>query len=220
MLNKEKHREIMYNILKDIYNWDLRKVLAFKWWTCAYFLYWLDRFSTDLDFDLIWKDDDLDFKLIQILNRYWKIKEWQKRLILSYWKKDYNIKIELSRNFSVENNYKIVNFFGTDIKVQNKETMFANKLVALSDRFLNRDIYDVYFFLKNMWGINEEVLYERTKKTKEELFSEVIKKLEILPKNYKILDWLGEVLDLEQKNFTKNKLISELIQKLKFKLLK
>jgi domain of unknown function (DUF1814) len=48
------------------------------------------------------------------------------------------------------------------IKVQNKETIFANKLVALLERFTNRDIYDVYFFFKNFFDINEKVIFERT----------------------------------------------------------
>jgi predicted nucleotidyltransferase component of viral defense system len=66
--------------------------------------------------------------------------------------------------------------------------MFANKLVALSDRSVNRDIYDVYFFLKNMWDINEYVVIERTGKTSSELFIQIIKKLKSLPEQYKILD--------------------------------
>ncbi len=219
MLNKEKHRQIMFNILKDIFESDLSSVLAFKWWTCAYFLYWLERFSTDLDFDLIWIDQNLDKKLIQILNKYWKIKEWQKRLILSYWKKDYNIKIDICRNINKSNNYKILNFFGTDIRVQEKSTMFSNKLIALLERNTNRDIYDVYFFLKNTFDINENLILERTKETKKELFLKIVKKLEKLWTNYKILDWLWEVLkDEKHKSFVKNKLINDLIWLLKFEI--
>lgn len=48
------------------------------------------------------------------------------------------------------------------MRVQTKETIFANKLVALTERNTNRDIYDVYFFFKNMWDINEKIIIERT----------------------------------------------------------
>ena len=54
MLNKEKHQLIMGQILKDIYTDTLiSSLLGFKGGTCAYFFYELDRFSVDLDFDLI-----------------------------------------------------------------------------------------------------------------------------------------------------------------------
>ena len=53
MLNTDKHRQIMFMIIKDIFNSNLWKYLAFKWWTACYFLHSLDRFSTDLDFDLL-----------------------------------------------------------------------------------------------------------------------------------------------------------------------
>ena len=211
MLNQEKHRELMSNILIDIFESDINNAFAFKWWTCCYFLYWLDRFSTDLDFDLINQAKNLDENLIQILNKYWKIKLWQKRLILSYWEREHNIKIDINRNIWNENIYKTVNFFGTDIKVQDKSSIFANKLIASINRNTNRDIYDIYFFMKNMWNINEKIIFEKTKKNSINIFEELLKKLEKLPKNYKILDWLWEILTNEQKVFTKDKLISKLI---------
>jgi predicted nucleotidyltransferase component of viral defense system len=75
-----------------------------------------------------------------------------------------NVKIDISRKIWDNNNYEIVNFFGTDINVQTKDTIFANKLVALTDRksLANRDIYDIYFFFKNSFDINEDLIFERT----------------------------------------------------------
>jgi len=70
MLNKEIHRSKMYNILVDIFSTDLSKILAFKWWTACYFLYKLDRFSTDLDFDLLVDNKEVDEKIINILKKY------------------------------------------------------------------------------------------------------------------------------------------------------
>jgi len=58
--------------------------------------------------------------------------------------------------------------------------MFSNKLIALLERNTNRDIYDVYFFLKNTFDINENLILERTKETKKELFLKIVKKLEKL----------------------------------------
>lgn len=254
MLNKEIHRQKMYNILIDIFSSNLWKYLAFKWWTACYFFHKLDRFSTDLDFDLIlnyeknikgeliwkikrrspgvqgelsWKNKKgypgIDDEIINILKKYWDVKKSNYNIKLSYSAHDMNIKIDINRNIWKNNKYEIINFYWTDIKTQDKSTIFANKLVALIERFANRDIYDVYFFIKNNFDINEEVILERTGKTKKELFIEIVKKLKNISKNtiwwYKILDWLWEVLkDEKHKSFVKNKLVIELIWLLEFKL--
>jgi hypothetical protein len=42
--------------------------------------------------------------------------------------------------------------------------------------------------MKNMWNINEKIIFEKTKKNSINIFEELLKKLEKLPKNYKILD--------------------------------
>lgn len=217
MLNKDKHRQILFQILKEIFESDISKYLAFKWWTACYFLYSLDRFSTDLDFDLIGEVDNIDEKIINILRKYWEIKKWNK-IILSYSWDDDNIKIDINRNIRKNNIYEIKNFFGTDMRVQTNDTIFANKLVALTERNTTRDIYDIYFFFKNNWSINEKIIIERTGKTKKQLFELILVKLKNLWTNYKILDWLGEVLDSKQKAFVKEKLLKELISILEFQL--
>ena len=217
MLNKDLHRKIMYQILQDIFNSEIWKYLAFKWWTACYFFYGLDRFSTDLDFDLVKNYENIDEKIIEILKKYWKVKVWIFDIKLSYKENDVNIKIDINRKIWKNNSYEILNFYGTDILVQDKKTIFANKLVALTERNTNRDIYDVYFFFEKNFWINEKVIFERTWKTKKELFKEILKKLENLWKNYKILDWLWEVLvDEKHKNFVKNELLKKLIWVLKF----
>lgn len=217
MLNTDKHRQIMFMIIKDIFNSNLWKYLAFKWWTACYFLHSLDRFSTDLDFDLLINIDDIDEEIIKILKKYWTVKKWN-NIILSYGDKDINIKVDINRNIWKNNTYEIVNFYWTNIKVQDKSTIFANKLVALLERNTNRDIYDIYFMFKNMFDINEKVAYERTHNDLKKILIDIKLKLEKLPKNYKILDGLWEVLTEKQKYFVKNNLMKDLISILDFKI--
>ncbi len=219
MLNKDIHRQKMYEILHDIFNSNLWKYLAFKGGTSCYFFHGLDRFSTDLDFDLVSDYKNLDLDLLKILRKYGDLKIWKSTIKLSYWKDDVNIKIDINRKIWKNNNYEINNFYWTDILSQDKCTIFSNKLVALTERNTNRDIYDVYFFFKNNFEINDDLIFERTKKTRKELFLEIIKILEKLWKNYKILDWLWEVLkNNNHKDFVKNKLVNQLIWILKFKI--
>ena len=219
MLNKDIHRKKMYDILQEIFTSDIWKYLAFKWWTACYFFHNLDRFSTDLDFDLVSEYEDIDSGIVKILQKYWEVKHWKHVMKLSYWEMDVNIKIDINRTIWKNNSYEILNFYWTDILTQDKWTIFANKLVALTERNTNRDIYDVYFFFKNNFDINDEVILERTWWRRKELFSKIIIKLEKLGKNYKILDWLWEVLkDEKHKSFVKNKLIKELIWTIQFKI--
>lgn len=219
MLNKDLHRQKMYEILQEIFNSNLWKYLAFKWWTACYFFHNLDRFSTDLDFDLVKDYKNIDEDIIKILEKYWKVQIWKFNIKLSYWENDVNIKIDINKNIWKNNSYELLNFYWTDILTQEQWTIFANKLVALTERNTNRDIYDVYFFFKNNFNINEDIIIERTNKTKNELLWNIIKKLEKLWKNYKILDWLWEVLkDEKHKNFVKTKLVKDLISILQFKI--
>jgi len=218
MLNKDIHRQKMYDILQDIFTSEVWKYLAFKWGTACYFFHTLDRFSTDLDFDLIKDYENLDSDILNILKKYWDVKNWKYNIKLSYWEWDVNIKIDINRTVWDNNSYELLNFYGTDILTQDKPTIFANKLVALTERNTTRDIYDVYFFFKNSFEINDKLIIERTKKTRKELFTQIISKLKNLWETYKILNWLWEVLrDEKHKAFVKNKLVKELIWVLQFK---
>lgn len=216
MLNQDKHRLIMFQILKDIFHSPIGKHFAFKWGTACYFLYGLNRFSTDLDFDLL-EDITIDEQLIEILKKYWSIKTGQK-IILSYGEHDINIKIDISRKVRKSNTYTFIDFYGTLIKVQDKATIFANKLVALTERSTNRDIYDVHFFFNHLFDINETIVVERTWSDLKILYKKILDTLQALPDSYKILDWLGELLDNSQKNRTKNSLIPDLIWILQMKI--
>lgn len=228
MLQTTKHREIMYRILRDIFSGEYRTHLAFKGGTLCYFLYALDRFSTDLDIDLVRDVTDEGIFLTYIetlLSKYGKIKEKTRKrftffFLLSYGESDMNIKIEINTRIWTENQYEMVSFFGLDILAQDRSTIFANKLVALTDRstIVNRDIYDVYFFFHHMFPINDALIMERTGKTTTEYLRYLQLYLEknANPKN--LLDWLGEVLDPKQKSWVKEKLWNELMGVLEFQI--
>jgi predicted nucleotidyltransferase component of viral defense system len=206
----------MFQLIKDIFSSSIWRYLAFKWWTACYFLYGLDRFSTDLDFDLL-DDIHIDDDLMMILKKYGTIKRWSK-IILSYGEHDINIKIDINRKIRHHNTYEFVDFYGTMIQVQDKSTIFANKLVALTQRSTNRDIYDVYFFFQKLFDINIDLVSERTWSDLKSLYHQIIDKLHRLPTNYKILDGLWELLDARQKHRTKTHLVSSLLSLLHMKI--
>lgn len=226
MLNTSFHRKYMFEILVNIFQTKFAKNLAFKWWTACYFLHSLDRFSTDLDFNLIWEVDEekLFTDIETLLLKQWTIKEsYNKRFtiffLFSYGENDMNIKIEINKRNRNNNIYETINFFWNDIIVMDRASIFTNKLVALTDRkiMVNRDLYDIWFFYKNNFPINEKIIIERTWKTyKEYLFFLLDFLSKVNKKN--LLNWLGEVLNPKQKAFVKDKLLTELIWKIEFEL--
>lgn len=216
------HKNVLLHILKDIYgDAQLGPILGFKGGTAAYLFYDLSRFSVDLDFDLLDPEkQDLVFEKVKtILQEYGTVTEArQKRynifFILSYHKKveqGYNIKVEINRR-DFGSRYEIKTYLGIPMKVMIREDMAANKLVALYERQgkTNRDIYDVWFFLKNNWPINETIIENRTGMTIHTFLSKCIELLEA-KSDRQILSGVGELLDEKQKRWAKATLRSETI---------
>lgn len=219
-LDVTKHKNILVKILKDIYSdITIGPILGFKGGTAAYLFYGLDRFSVDLDFDLLdpEKEDYVFKKIEEIISAYGKIKAKRKKYYtlffeLSYSDKDRNIKIEINRrNFGSK--YEIANYLGISMKIMTKEDMAANKLMAMYERLnkTNRDIFDVRFFLEKDWPINKELVEKRAGMPFKKFLKQCIESLEKL-KNRKILDGIGELLgDQKQKDNVKAKLVPDTI---------
>ena len=226
MLNKNLHRPLLLQILKDIYSdIEISSALGFKGGTAAYIFYELSRFSVDLDFDLLdeSKADIVFEKLEGILKEYGEIKDsFHKRFtiffLLSYGKKEHNIKIEINKR-SFGSKYEIKNYLGISIQTMVIEDMVAHKLAALLDRknVANRDIFDIWFFLKNHYEINEKIIKTRTGLKLKEYLNKCVKFLEKYNDKY-ILQGIGELIDEKQKAWLKNKLKSEVLFLLKVKM--
>lgn len=225
-LNPQIHESIFVQILKDIYSdTSISPFLGFKGGTAAYMFYDLTRFSVDLDFDLLdsKKEDYVFNRIKKIISNYGKIKKADKKrfnlfFLVSYEERLQNIKIEINRR-PFNSQYELKTHLGISMLVVKGEDMFANKLIAMHERMgrANRDIYDVWFFLKNNWQINEEIIKERLGMSLKELIQKCISRLEKL-ENYNILSGLGEVLDNKQKIWVKENLMEDVLFLLKLKL--
>lgn len=230
MLNREKHQLIMGQILRDIYSdISIAPFLGFKGGTCAYFFYALPRFSVDLDFDLLSvseENKELVFKkIITILSKFGQIKDQRvKRFtifaLLSYGDEDYNIKVEVNVRKLVSNikdNYEYKEYLGIPMFVAKKDYLFAGKISALTLRneLAMRDVFDVYYFAKNNWEINAEMVKERTGKTLKEYLGDCVAFVEKIKDN-QLLRGLGELVeDEKEKAWIKNHLKAETIFMLK-----
>ncbi len=81
-LNQIKHKNILVRILKDLFSHPVTGLmLAFKGGTAANLFYNLDRFSVDLDFDLLdaTREDVVFDEIHRILEHYGRIKTADKK---------------------------------------------------------------------------------------------------------------------------------------------
>jgi predicted nucleotidyltransferase component of viral defense system len=175
------HKAWLYRVLLAILDNTNLQELYFKGGTCASMAGFLDRFSVDLDFDYVGKKNDLTklrYELEKIFeNLGLEIKDASVKVpqyFLRYPSKGISarstLKIDINFSPPQANIYEPIRLVDIDriVICQNIATMFANKLVAVLDRFernnsiAGRDIYDIHHFFMNAYDYNKEVIMERT----------------------------------------------------------
>ncbi len=219
----------MGRILRDIYSdATIASLMGFKGGTCAYFFYGLPRFSVDLDFDLFMTDEETQkmiFKKIKsILGKYGEVKDgYIKRFtiffLLSYGDADHNIKVEANIRMLMPNlkeYYELKDYLGISMLVGKKDYLFASKLSALTLRSETamRDVYDIWYFSKNSWDINADVVKARIGKSVKDHLNDCITIIEEVKDN-RILQGLGELLSEREKSWVKTHLREETVFLLK-----
>ena len=219
----------MGRILQDIYSdTTISSLIGFKGGTCAYFFYELPRFSVDLDFDLFTTDEETQKivfeKVKSILVKYGEVKNSRiKRFtifsLLSYGDADHNIKVEINVRMLMPNlkeHYVLKDYLGISMLVAKKDYLFGSKLSALTLRgeTAMRDIYDIWFFAKNNWDMNVDVVRARTGKSIKEYLADCMDIIEKVKDN-EILSGLGELIGEKEKAWVKAHLRKETVLLLK-----
>jgi predicted nucleotidyltransferase component of viral defense system len=223
MLNINKHKFFLVQVLKDIYS-DiyLANHLGFKGGTALALFYDLPRFSVDLDFNLTGSGDAgaVYEKLRLLALKYGGIRDEAKKhfgliVVLDYGEGERNLKIEIS-NRQYGDNYEIRNYLGISVKVMRLPDMFAHKLCALLDRraLTNRDIFDCHFLMQRRTPVNKHIVEQRMNLDLASYLDKCIDAVENVNER-RILSGLGELMDEETKSFVKNKLKGETISLLK-----
>lgn len=225
-LDISTHKTILFQILKDIYSeTKIAPFLGFKGGTAALMFYGLDRFSVDLDFDLLDEAQEgvVFERVTNIVRKYGTVRESNRKqfgifFVLSYEDTARQIKIDVNRR-QFGSRYEIKTYLGISMLVMVPEDIFAHKLMAMHERIgkTSRDIYDVWFFLQNRFPVNQEIIQERSKMPFDEFLRRCISQLEKLS-NRHILDGVGEFLTPSQKDWAKAKLREDTISLLKLRL--
>lgn len=223
MFDKNRHKITMIKILKEIYiDPELRHLLGFKGGTAAFLFYELPRLSVDLDFDLLnFEKKDLVFERVKkILPRFGNLIEaTEKRytlfFLLSYKKGEKKVKVEISKR-TAGSKFVVRNYLGIPVLLINKEDMITGKLAAFLTRkkFASRDLFDLWFFLKNEWEINKTLLKKINEFSYKQAINKAINKVKKVKQN-QLLQGLGELLDGKQKIWVKENLKKETLFHLK-----
>ena len=224
MVDINKHKFFLFQILKDIYeDKELAGILAFKGGTALMFFYDLPRFSVDLDFNLLNpnKEDLVYGKIREILLKHGTIHDEAKKFygilcVLDYGVGERKLKVEISnRNFG--DHYEVKNLLGVNMQVMVAPDMFAHKLCAMLDRtaITNRDIFDCWFFMNNKTPLNQSIVEARMQIPLADYLQKCIDTLEGMS-DKGMLNGLGELMDDDMKKFVRTKLRTDTITLLKF----
>lgn len=224
MIDLNRHRFLLFQILKDIYSdVELSSLLGFKGGTALMFFYDLPRFSVDLDFNLLDKNKEkwVYEKIRNVVLRYGKIadeaiKFYGAIVVLDYNVGERKLKIEISNRQGNEQ-YETKNLLGIHVKTMIVSDMFAHKICALLDRteVTNRDIFDSYFFMQKQTPVNKTIVENRMNMPLADYLQKCIDTLEAMS-DKGMLNGLGELVDNDMKNFVRTKLRTETIQMFQF----
>jgi len=192
-----KHKAWLYRLLSAIYDDSfLAGALYFKGGTCAAMRGFLDRFSVDLDFDYVKPPKDLE-KTQKRLETIFKnlglgIKDKSQKVpqyFLKYPAKANErntLKVDVAMPPQKFNQYEPARLTEIDriVRCQTIGTMFANKLVALIERWernnsiAGRDLYDAHYFFINGFRYDEKIIIERRRQTLPTFLKQLIKFVE------------------------------------------
>ena len=174
------HKSYLHRVLMEIVDEPrAAQALAFKGGSCAAMLGYLDRFSVDLDFDALQGANEEELRKIfhqvferlglQVTLEFDKALFFQLRYPSSRGTRS-TLKVSASSLRVESNRYRVQYFPEIDrlVNSQTIETMFANKLVSVMDRYTQhqsvagRDIYDIHHFFIQGYTYRGEVIRERT----------------------------------------------------------
>ena len=207
------HKLAMYKLLDALLANPLTATsLYFKGGTCAAMLGYLDRFSVDLDFDLLdtSQRDTLRDEIHKIVDKLgFEIKDESKNHLQFFLKyrdvenQRNTLKLEISDIVSKENVYKKLHLIELDryCQAQTIETMFANKLVALKARWEEgksiaaRDLYDIYYFFNQGHNINSKVIEDLRSKSLQDYSLELVDFIQIHITDKLLLEDLNPLMD-------------------------
>lgn len=176
------HKRQLISLLRGILSDpQLSNSLYFKGGSYAALMGYLNRFSVDLDFDIMTNDqqaiEQIKTRLHGLFgNLNLKVADQSQHYLQFFLKYKSSprtrntLKLEVSDRVSPENEYETVTLkeLGIVCRAQTLSTMVANKMVATLSRYeqkgkpAGRDFFDIREFLLAGYPVNQKVVKERT----------------------------------------------------------
>jgi len=222
MLDKQRHQLVQKQLLREIFSDnELSAQLVFKGGTALMLFYGLDRFSTDLDFDLRGTREDIDFERLcalvtkQLTIRDSTVKAHTYLLEGSFELGMQQIKIEVSRR-TYPQKFTLHDYLGLSMPVLAPEFMLAHKLCAITSRkaIQNRDIYDADFMFRKNWQPDDTIIQLRTGLSVLDYYQRLLELLNDPSLSKNIMFGLGEVLNQKTREWARQNLTESLRQQL------
>lgn len=187
------HKAWLYRLLTAISDHsNLAEKLRFQGGTCSAMRGFIDRFSVDLDFDLILKKEEITGirKELEIIFEKLGLQIKDKSSVVPQYFLKYpagnnsrnTIKIDAIWPPPKANKYESVLLPEIDrvLKCQTRDTLVANKMVALMERHeksgsvAGRDVFDLHTYFLKGFDYNDEVIKERRGKDPKEFIFDLI----------------------------------------------
>ncbi len=224
-LHKAVLLRTLTGIADDVF---LASLLRFKGGTCAALLGWLDRFSVDLDFDLVEIDrmDEVRSHLVALFDVFGLRVVDESKIVPQYVLKyaapegsRSTLNLDITTMAPRANIYETLRLTAIDrfLTCQTRETMMANKLVALTDRFKHhgtmagRDVYDIHHFFEHGVRYEERVIVERTGKGAREYLEELVVFIETHVTERALMEDLNVLVPYERLKRVRNALARETV---------
>jgi len=223
------YRGQLFRLLIEIVdNKVLSNSLVFKGGTCATMLGYLDRFSVDLDFDILPGADAIEIKIelskifvqLGFIIKDQSTREIQYKLGYKALENQRNtLKLDVVGSVSEDDTteVKLLPDIQRYMRCQTIETMFAHKLIAFKDRYnkhqrvAGRDIYDIYHFFINGYSYNPKIIEARTGKSSNQYMVELLELMETIVTDEIITQDLNPLLSSETFNQVRKSLRVEVI---------
>lgn len=189
-LHKRQLVSLLRGVLSDP---KLSTALYFKGGTYAAMMGYLNRFSVDLDFDILTTDPQEIARLKNRLHRLFetlnlKVADESQHYLQFFLKykslenSRNTLKLEVSDRVSPYNEYEVVTLkeLGLVCRAQTLSTMVSNKLVAALSRYeqkgspAGRDFFDLREFLSAGYPINRDIVVERMAMSYDEYVSRLL----------------------------------------------
>lgn len=179
-IDTARHKAQVYRLLTAMLDEPaVSQPLVFKGGTCAAMSGFLDRFSVDLDFDLV--DPSQKESLRKMLHQLFvasgfKIEQESKNALQFFLKYDApannrnTLKLEITDVIfeTTETEFRYLADIKRNVCCHKRDSMFAHKLVAITDRYkahkniAARDLYDIHHFFMQGYTYNGSIIIERT----------------------------------------------------------